>query len=218
GLKPVGEVGIVADRCLPDGGDEAEAVQRVATIKMDCSGIHHLAAACDNSKVAHRLDGTDAEPAVELAFEALAPRGEKVAGPAIQADAVDEVRRALGRLEIVLAAGIVRIADAAVTVAMIDAVLAPDLALADVNSLLRGEIALAVCIEKARDQRLRAISIADHSGDQAQRLVNGLLVVLARVVHRCEIAARDEGDLVSVAVVIGGQQPPGIFVLLAIVV
>ena len=57
--------------------------------------------------------------------------------------------------------------------------------------------------------------MADHV---PQRLVNGLLVVLARVVHRREIAAGDEGDLVTVAVVIGGQQPPRIFVLLAIVV
>ena len=139
-LKPVGEVGIVADRCLPDGGDEAEAVHRVAAVEVDRGGVHHFAAAYDNSQVPHRLDGTDAEPAVELTFKALAPRGEKVTGPAIEADTVDEVRRTLGWFQIVLAAGVVRIADAAVAVAMIDAVLAPDLALADVNSLLRGEV------------------------------------------------------------------------------
>ena len=110
----------------------------------------------------HRLDGADAHAAVEASVKAVAARGEKVAGPAVEADAVDEIGGTLRRFEIVLAAGVVRIADAAVAIAVIDAVLAPDLALADMNVFLGGEEALILCIHKAGDQRLRAIAVAHH--------------------------------------------------------
>lgn len=102
GLKPVCEVRIVADRGLPDGGDKAEAIQSMAAVKVDCGGIHHLAATRNDSEVADRFNGSDAQTAIELAFEALATRGEKVASPAIEADAINEISRTLGGFEIVL--------------------------------------------------------------------------------------------------------------------
>ena len=116
------------------------------------------------------------------------------------------------------AAGIVGIADATVAIAVVDAVLAPDLALANVNALFRGEIALALCVHKSCDQALWAISVADHAGDQPQRLTNRLLIVLARVVHRRKVTAGYEGDFVAIPVVIGGKQPPCVFVLLPVVI
>ena len=102
--------------------------------------------------------------AVEAALEAVAPRGEKVAGPAVEADAVDEVGRALGRLQIVFAAGIVGIADAAVTIAVVDAVLAPDLSLAHVDSLIGGKQPLVLGIHEAGHQRTAGDSRRPPSG------------------------------------------------------
>ena len=121
---------------LPDPGHKAEAVQVVAAIEVHRGGVHHFAAAGFVAEVADGLDGADAHAAVESALETVAARGEKVAGPAVEADAVDEVGRALRGFEVVLAAGVVGIADAAVAIAVVDGVLAPDLALADVDALV----------------------------------------------------------------------------------
>ena len=48
-------------------------------------------------------------------------------------------------------------------------------------------------------------------------VVDGLAVVVAGVVHGREVAAGDEGDLVAVVVVIGGEEAARVFVLLAVV-
>ena len=181
---------------------------------MHRGGVHHLLAARCHAEISYGLDGTHAHAAVEAALEALPSRCEKVAGPAVEADAVDEVGWPLGGFQVVLAAGIVGIADAAVAVAVVDAVLAPDLPLADMDALFGGEVSLVLGIHKACHQALRAIFAADHGGDHAERLVDRLAIIGARVVHGREIAAGDEGDLVAVVVVIGGEKPACVFVLL----
>ncbi len=169
-------------------------------------------------EIADGLDGADAEAAVEAALKALSPRGEKVAGPAVEADAVDEVGGPLGGLQIVLAAGIVGVADAAVAIPVVDAVLAPDLSLADVDALFGCQVALVLGIHEASDEALRTVAAADHVGDHVQRLVNRLAVICPRVIHGCEVAAGNEGDLVAVLVVIGGEKAARVFVLLPVVV
>ena len=152
--------------------------------------------------------------AVEPSLKALATGCQKIARPTVEADAVDKIRRALGRFQVVLATGVVGIADAAVAVAVVDAVLAPDLALANMNALFGGEEALVLRIHKARDQALRTISVAHHFGDQLKCLVNRRSVVFAGVIHRREIAAGNEGDLIAVSFVIRSEQASCIFVLL----
>ena len=218
GLQPPGQVVVVADGDLPDGGDPAEAVEGVAAVEVDGGGVEHLFAADGDAEVLDGFDGADAHAAVEAALEAVAAGGEEVAGPAVEADAVDEVGGALGGLEVVLAAGVVGVADAAVAVAVVDAVLAPDLALADVDAFFGGEEVLVFCVHEAGDEGLWAVVVAYHVGDELEGLVDGGLDLVAGVVHGREVAAGDEGDLVAVAVVVGGEEAAGVDVLLALVV
>ena len=165
---------VVVDREFPDGRDEAEAVQCVAAIEVHRGGVHHFFAADCGSEIADGLDGADAHAAVESALKAFAARGEKVAGPAVEADAVDEILLALRGFEVVLAAGIVGIADAAVAIAVVDAVLAPDLSLANVDAFIGSEKALVLRIHETGDEALRTIAAADHVGDHRESRVNGL--------------------------------------------
>ena len=161
GLEPVSQVFVVADGGFPDGCDEAETVGGDAAVEVNGGRIHHFFAAGDGAHVAYGLDGADADAAVEVAFEAVAAGGEEVAGPAIEADAIDEISGTLGWLEVVFTAGVVGVADAAVAVAVVDAVLAPDLALADVNAFVSGEEALIFRIHESGDEGLGAITAAD---------------------------------------------------------
>ena len=105
-----------------------------------------------------------------------------------------------------LAAGIVGVANAAFAIAIVDAVLAPDLTLADMNAFFGREEALIFRIHKSGDEGLRTIAIADHVGDELERVVDVDANLLASVIHGREVAAGDEGDLVAIAVVIGGEQ------------
>lgn len=117
-----------------------------------------------------------------------------------------------------LAAGIIGVADAAVAIAVVDAVLAPDLSLADVDALFGCEVSLVLRIHEARYEALRSICAADHGGDHAQGLVNRVAGFCSRVVHGREVAAGDEGDLVAILVVIRGEKMACVFVLLPVVV
>ena len=207
----------MADGGLPDAGDPAEAVESVAGVEVNGGGVHHLFAAGLFSEIANGLDWADAEAAVEAAVEPLATGRKEVAGPAVEADAVDEVGGALRGFEVVLAAGVVGVTDAAVAVAVVDAVLAPDLSLADVNAFVVGEVALVLGVHKAGDEALRTVVSADDVGDHGEGFVDGLAVVFAGVVHGGEVAAGNEGDLVAVLVVKGGEEAARVFVLLAIV-
>ncbi len=117
-----------------------------------------------------------------------------------------------------LAAGVIRIAEATIAVAVIDSVLAPDLPLADMNALFGGEEPLILCIHKTGNDALRTIPSADHGGHHPQSRMDGVADVLARVVHRREVAAGNKGDLIAVAIVEGRQQLSGLLVLLARVV
>src|ERR1700685_2472000 len=134
-LQPVGQVFVVADRYLPDACYPAETVESVAAVEVHRGGIHHLFAADHLPQVANGFNRAYAHAAVESALKAVAPRCEKIAGPAVEADTVDEVRWTLGGFEIVLAARVIGIADASVAIAVVDRVLAPDLALAYMNAL-----------------------------------------------------------------------------------
>ena len=126
----------MADRYLPDSCHPAKSIQSVALVKVHRRRVHHLLAAHVHSEVANRLDRTHAHPAIESALKAFAPSREKIARPSIEANAVNKIRRTLRGLEVVLAARIIGIADAAVAIAIVDAVLAPDLALAHMNALV----------------------------------------------------------------------------------
>ena len=133
-------------------GDEAEAVERVAACRSAWRWCRSFLCGRLRCRGCRRSRWGHAQAAVEFAFKALAAGGEKVAGPAVEADAVDEVGGALGGFEVVFAARVVGIADAAVAVAVVDAVLAPDLALADVDALFGGEVALVLGIQVSGDE------------------------------------------------------------------
>jgi hypothetical protein len=89
----------------------------------------------------------------------------------------------------VLAAGVIGIADTAVAVAVVDAVLAPDLALANMDALFGGKEALVFRIHKACNQAVRTISVAHSFGDPLKCLVNRHSDVFSGVIHRREMAA-----------------------------
>src|SRR5215475_13900803 len=102
------------------------------------SGVDHLSSAKIFSQISYRLDRAYAHPAVEASLKSLATGCKKIAGPAIQADAIDKIGGPLSWFQIMLTAGIVGITDAAVAIAVVDAVLAPDLSLAYMNALFSG--------------------------------------------------------------------------------
>src|SRR5262249_4536778 len=151
---------IVADRNLPDTGHEAEAVQRAASVEMHSGGIHHLLSTPLGPQIANGLDRTHAQPAVQASMDALAPRGEEIARPAIETHAIDEIGRAACGLEIMLPAWIIGVAYAAVAIAIVDAVLTPDLPLAHMDPLVIGEQPLILGVHEAGHQGLRAIAAA----------------------------------------------------------
>ena len=89
--------------------------------------------------------------------------------------------------------------------------------IADVDAFVVGEVALVFCVHEAGDEALRTVVSADDVGDHGEGFVDGLAVVFAGVVHGGEVAAGDEGDLVAVLVVKGGEEAARVFVLLAVV-
>ena len=104
---------------------------------MHRGGGHHLVSTFLLTKVSDRLDGAHAHAAIKPSFKAVATGRKKIARPAVEAYTIDEVRCALSRLQVVLEAGVIGIADATVAIAVVDAMLAPDLALANMNALIR---------------------------------------------------------------------------------
>src|SRR5258708_4874031 len=196
-MQPPGEILIVADRYLPDSRHPAKSVQSMALVEVHRGGIHHLFAARLFSQVSYGLNRAHAKTAVEPTLKALATGCQKIARPTVEADAVDKIRCSLGRFQVVLAARVIGIADSAVAVAVVDAVLAPDLALAHMNAFFSGEKVLVLRIHKACDQALRTISVAHHFGDQLKCLVNRHSDVFSGVIHRRAIAAWNEGDFIA---------------------
>ncbi len=204
----------MANRYLPDSRYPAKSIQSVALVKVHGGSVHHLLAAYSFTQISYRLDRAHTHAAVEPSLKAVATGCQKIARPPVEADAVDKIRGSMGRFQVVLATGVIGIADAAVAIAVIDAVLTPDLTLAYVNALFGGEEALVLRIHKACDQTLRTISVAHHFGDQLKCVVDRFAVVLAGVKHGREIAAGNEGDLVAILFVIRNEEAPRIFVLL----
>src|SRR5215475_12798512 len=105
---------------------------------MHRSGVDHFPSAHLFSQISHRLDRAYTHSAVEASLKSLATGCKKVAGPAVQADAIDKIGGPLSWFQIMLTAGIVGIADAAIAIAVVDSVLAPDLSLAYMNALFSG--------------------------------------------------------------------------------
>ena len=134
----------------------------MALVEMDGGGVEHFLAANFLAEVADSFNRAHAHPAVESALKAFASRREKIAGPSVETDAVDKVRLTLRWLQVMFAAGIVGVADAAVAVAIVDAVLAPNLPLANVNAFFGGEVVLIFRIHEPRNNALRAIVVAHH--------------------------------------------------------
>ena len=106
------------------------------------------------------------------------------------------------------AARVVGVADRAVTVAVVDGVLAPDVALADVEALFFGQPGQVLGGEKPRQDAPRPVAAAHERRDHPQRVVQVAVDLGPGVVHGREIPARDERDLVPVLVVEALDQPP----------
>ncbi len=115
---------------------------------------------------------------------------EEIDRPAVEVDAVDEVLLAPGGFAEMLARRVVGIADRAVAVAVVDRVLAPDVALADVDALLLGEVAQVLGGEKSGDHALRPVAAADHLRNHLQAVVQVAVHLLAGVVHVGEDSRR----------------------------
>ena len=104
---------------------------------------------------------------------------------------------------------VIGITDGAVAVAVINAELAPDVALADVNILLLGQVFLVGRREETGHQTLRAKTAAHEIAHLGQRLVDVAVHLFARVIHVGEIGAGDESHVVAILIVELAHQPAG---------
>jgi hypothetical protein len=200
---------------LPDIGHPREAIQLEPTVEVHGGGIHHLAQAFLRTGRADGLDGAHPHAAVEPVRESGAAGGEEVHGPAVQVHAVDEIGTARGRFAEVLARWVVGVTDGTIAVLIIDGVLAPDVALAHVDALVFGQVTQVRGSQEAGDHRARAVAASDDPRDHGQAVARIAVHLLARIVGVGEVAARDEGDLVSVARVEPRDQIADRFVVLA---
>ena len=119
---------------------------------------------------------------------------QKIDRPAIEVHNVDEVLRSPGRFAEVLAGRIKRVANRAV--AVVDRVLAPDVALADMDELFR-EVAQVVGGEESGDHVFRPVAVADDFGNATQAVVEIAVHLLAGVVHVGEVSSGHEGDFIT---------------------
>src|ERR1035441_2518777 len=137
------------DRSFPDRRHEAKPIECMPLIEVHRSCVEHFFAADVGSQVSHSFNWTDTKSAVEPALKSLAARGEEVAGPPIKANAIDEVRGALCGFQIMFVAGVVGIANAAISVSIVDAMLAPDLTLTDMNAFVCSQKSLILSVHEA---------------------------------------------------------------------
>lgn len=133
---------------------------------------------------------------------------EEVHGPAVEVDAVDLVFLALSRFQEVFARRVVGVGDGAVTVAVVDGVLAPDVPLADVDAFGFGEITQVLGGEEAGDHAARPIAVAHHLRHEPKPVVQVTIHLLAGVVHVREVSGRKKGDLVAELLVVGDHELP----------
>src|ERR1700744_825879 len=152
----------MANRYLPDCRHPAKSIQSMTLVKMHGGGVHHLLAADTFTQISYRLDRTYTHAAIEPSLKAVTTRCQKFTCPPVEADAINKICWALSRLQVVFATGVIGIADAAVAIAIVDAVLVPDLTLANMNAFLGGEETLILRIHKSCDQTLWTISVSHH--------------------------------------------------------
>ena len=155
-----------------------------------------------HAEIAIRLDRPHPETAVESAIESVTPRAQEITGPSVQGHTINEVGLALRGFARVLAARIIGVTDGAVAVPVVDAVLAPDRALADMDALLFGQIAQVLGGQETGHQALGFVAVANHVADFQQRFPDVQVDLFSGAIHRREISTRNESDLVAVGLVI----------------
>ena len=188
---------------FPVHRNPAEPVSRQVFVEMNGCRRHDLFKSIVRLEtLTVRFNRTDAQPAVESALKAEPASAEEIARPAVQINAVDEVFLSLSGAAYVRSAWIVRIADRAVAVAVVDSVLTPNGSLRDVNSFNLRQIPQIVGSEKSANEAFGAVAVADHVPDNLQSLVNVTVYLFAGRVHRGEIPAGNKRDFVAQRAVI----------------
>ena len=99
----------------------------------------HFPGACFRTQPDDRFDRTDTLPAAATNAVDQSLTGingtQKINGPAVQVNAVDKIRLALGGFTEMFPRRIVRIGNRSFAIAIVDRILAPDVTLAHVNVL-----------------------------------------------------------------------------------
>jgi hypothetical protein len=159
--------------------------------KWDGGGGHHRLEAAFGAHVEQGLDRPDAlaaAPAFAIHGARAGNAGaQEIDRPAVEVDDVDEVVLAAGGFAEVLARRVVGVADGPFAIAVIDGILAPDVALADMDAFLFGEVAQVVRGEETGDDAFRPVAAADHFGYPFQPFVQVAVHLVAGVVHVGEV-------------------------------
>ena len=169
---------------------------------MNCRGEYLLLQAGLRAEIHQGLDRPQPHPTVEAVVTFLAAGGQKIARPAVEADAVDEILRLLRRLAIVFPAWIIGIGDGAIPIPTVNAVLTPDGALGDMDVLLLGEIAQVLGGQESADHTFGPVPAAHHFRHQLQPVMQIAVHLLAAVMHGREIGAGNESHLIPVFLLI----------------
>lgn len=195
---------------FPTISDPGETVALETVVEVRGGGGHHGFESAFGAHVQQRFDGAHALPAAPAFAVHRARAGnagaEEIDRPAVEVDDVDEVIGASCWFTEVFARRIVGIADRTFAIAVVHGILAPDVALADVDVFLFREVAEVVGGEESGDDAFRPVAVADDFGNSLEAFVKVAVHLFAGVVHVGKVGAGDERDLVVEFLLIGNDE------------
>ena len=125
---------------FPDAGYPCKVIECESRVEMGGCGCKHLFCPQLSALAKNRLNRTDTLPAAATDSIDISGAGEsgvqEINGPAIEIDTIDQVLFTLGGFAEMFARRVIRIGYRALAVTVVDRILAPDIALANVNAFL----------------------------------------------------------------------------------
>ncbi len=186
-----------------------------------CGRVPFWLRAALGAHVEHRLNRTySLTTTPKLAIDDFTSRDagcEKVDCPTVEIDNIDEILVLPCRLAKMLARRVVRIGDRALTIAVIDRVLAPDISLANVDALHLREVTQVFSGEKSSNHALRTIAVTDDFRNALQAIVQIAINLFASVNHIREIGTWNKGYFIAELLLIGNDELLQIAILRAFI-
>ena len=175
--------------------------------------MHHLPASDLYAVFPQGLNRTHPHPAVESPGRALSSGREEIHGPAIEVHTIDKILLPLGWFAEMVRRRIVGIGNRSIPILVIDGILAPDISLANVNSLLPGKVFLVLCRKETGHYAQRTIAIAHHFGHFGQSVVQIPIDLFYRIVGIGKIGPGKKSDLIPVGLMIAHNQLPDLTII-----